>query len=106
MSLESEIKELKEAVIALTKVIVKDVQQDINEVASKMIEEQSQTSGDKTPVVVTHEMVKDACLELSRSVEGGKDKAKEILKGYDARKASDVPQDKLQECLDKLKGAL
>jgi len=102
MSLENEIKELKEAVIALTKVIVKDVQQDINEVAAEMVEQQ-------TPAVtttVTHEMVKDACLELSRSVEGGKDKAKEILKGYDARKASDVPQDKLQECLDKLKGAL
>ena len=100
MSLENEIKELKEAVIALTKVIVKDVQQDINEVAAKMVEQQTPT------VTVTHEMVKDACLELSRSVEGGKDKAKEILKGYDARKASDVPQDKLQECLDKLKGAL
>ena len=100
MSLENEIKELKEAVIALTKVIVKDVQQDINEVAAKMVEQQTPT------ITVTHEMVKDACLELSRSVEGGKDKAKEILKGYDARKASDVPQDKLQECLDKLKGAL
>lgn len=100
MSLENEIKELKEAVIALTEVIVKDVQQDINEVAAKMVEQQT------TTVTVTHEMVKDACLELSRSVEGGKDKAKEILKGYDARKASDVPQDKLQECLDKLKGAL
>lgn len=102
MSLENEIKELKEAVIALTEVIVKDVQQDINEVAAKMVEQQTPT----VTATVTHEMVKDACLELSRSVEGGKDKAKEILKGYDARKASDVPQDKLQECLDKLKGAL
>ena len=100
MSLENEIKELKEAVIALTKVIVKDVQQDINEVAAEMVEQQTPTA------TVTHDMVKDACLELSRSVEGGKDKAKEILKGYEARKASDVPQDKLQECLDKLKGAL
>jgi len=102
MSLENEIKELKEAVIALTKVIVKDVQQDINEVAAEMVEQQTHA----VTATVTHEMVKDACLELSRSVEGGKDKAKEILKGYDARKASDVPQDKLQECLDKLKGAL
>ena len=106
MSLEKEIAELRLAVQELTKVIINDIQTDIYHVNQPEAQPEPEAQTDSVPFdVITHEDVKQACLHLSRTVEGGKDKAKAILSEFGARKATDIPEQHLQSVMDKLKAA-
>ena len=98
MSLENEIKELRIAIEALKEVIIMDVQGNLTPkpVIPVTSSDQEVTDPESVetakPQTVTPDEIKTACLALSRSVENGKEKAKEILAQFDARKATDVKE--------------
>lgn len=111
MSLEIKIEKLTVAIEALTlamNVATTEVVAINTEVATLEADHATPASPSPLPTesTFTTEDIKAVCLELSRSVTGGKLLAKGILNAAGATKANDVKQDDIASVMAKLKAEL
>jgi hypothetical protein len=115
MSLELNIKALTEAVNALTTSLNANrtietplpTAKEVEAIVSPELLQELDVILD-SPVTLkelTSDDLKDKCLSIARTVEGGKDKAKAVLKEFRATKVADVKASDRQAVMDKL-GAL
>ena len=110
MSLETKIAELTKAVEALTQVILNDVKTDIQAEAEKVISQAKEVEVEQitptTDTSATTDDIKALCLKIARTVDNGKDKAKEVLKSVGAVKATDVKGGDIPTVITKLEALL